>query len=131
MKRNTARLRIVVGQVFLLVSIMLTAITLDFVPDREAELMQGRARLCEAMAINCSAHAGHENWDALEECLRDLSWLESRRVIIVHEDLPPLSKDELTVYADVLRSCIRHWKPEDDHELVAVFPEAARKALQR
>ncbi len=29
------------------------------------------------------------NWDALEECLNDLSWLgEGQRVAIVHEDLP-------------------------------------------
>jgi hypothetical protein len=29
------------------------------------------------------------NWDALEECLNDLCWLdEGQRVAIVHEDLP-------------------------------------------
>ena len=29
------------------------------------------------------------NWDALEECLRDLSWLPAHQAItIVHEDLP-------------------------------------------
>jgi hypothetical protein len=28
-----------------------------------------------------------ENWDAFEECLRDLSWLPAGRVVLVHADI--------------------------------------------
>jgi len=48
---------------------------------------------------------GH-NWDALEECLRDLSWLpEMQSIAIVHEDLPfgPNSENR-RAYLQILRS---------------------------
>jgi RNAse (barnase) inhibitor barstar len=48
------------------------------------------------------------NWDALDECLRDLAWLPpSRPVVIVHEDLPfgPRSEN-LATYLDILRDAI-------------------------
>jgi RNAse (barnase) inhibitor barstar len=70
-----------------------------------------------------------ENWDALSECLRDLSWITNRRVVIVHEDLPRLDNQTLSTYLDVLLKSAQDWKPEEDHELLVVFPENARAAV--
>jgi hypothetical protein len=38
------------------------------------------------------------NWDALSDCLRDLSWLRKGRVLILHEDLPSLDDGALRSY---------------------------------
>lgn len=48
------------------------------------------------------------NWDAFEECLRDLSWLPADRpIVIVHVDLPFGSGGENRgIYLDVLRSAV-------------------------
>src|SRR4051794_34142310 len=42
------------------------------------------------------------NWDALDECLRDLSWLPVRAVVIKHDSLPRLTDDVLRTYIDIL-----------------------------
>lgn len=69
------------------------------------------------------------NWDALSDCLRDLSWIERRRVVIVHEDLPLLEAKTLTTYLQVLSECVRDWKPGEAHELIVVFPETVRDSI--
>ena len=54
MKFFTAKSRIALGQVFLLVSVMLTAVNLGIVPNRREAILAGRATLCEAIAVNAS-----------------------------------------------------------------------------
>jgi RNAse (barnase) inhibitor barstar len=66
------------------------------------------------------------NWDALSDCLRDLSWIKSRRVVIFHHEWPQLDEANLSTYLDILVECIRDWKPAEAHELVAVFPPPPR-----
>jgi RNAse (barnase) inhibitor barstar len=77
------------------------------------------------------------NWDALLDCLRDLSWIANRRVVIVHGDLP-LRDDqaECGTYLGILRAAVADWAkgvrsapaepppgwPYVDHELRIVFP---------
>lgn len=69
------------------------------------------------------------NWDALDECLRDLCWIKRRRVVILHEDLPALDRGSLVSYLDLLSYCVRDWKPGEDHELVVAFPPNTRAAV--
>lgn len=46
------------------------------------------------------------NWDALDESLNDLSWLDESRVIIYHSDIPKLEKQELEIFFNILnRNC--------------------------
>jgi RNAse (barnase) inhibitor barstar len=71
------------------------------------------------------------NWDALSECLRDLSWIRKRRVVIVHESIPVLEANILAAYCDLLAECVRDWKGDDQHELVVVFPKESRSLLER
>lgn len=70
-------------------------------------------------------------WDALSECLRDLSWIGSVRVAIVHQDLPPLGIDSLKVYLDLLADCVSDWKPNEDHELIVAFPQNSFEEIRR
>lgn len=62
------------------------------------------------------------NWDSFEECLRDLSWIAQRRVVVYHESVPlgGASRDQ-RIYLDILKEALEGWSDEDDHELIAAF----------
>ncbi len=66
------------------------------------------------------------NWDALEECLGDLSWLAApRRVVVVHADVPfaPAGKNRpayLALLADLVAASAA---------LEVVFPPAAKAEI--
>jgi RNAse (barnase) inhibitor barstar len=62
------------------------------------------------------------NWDALSDVLKDLSWIKPRRVIILHQDFPKLDAKTMEGYLDVLSDAAQDWKSGEDHELVVVFP---------
>lgn len=72
------------------------------------------------------------NWDALEECLCDLSWLPPHieLVVLVHERMPlSPNGEQLGIYLDILREAIARRKAQDGLKLEIVFPEAARSEL--
>jgi RNAse (barnase) inhibitor barstar len=72
-----------------------------------------------------------QNWDALDELLRDFWWVKQRRIVIVHLGLPTqLGEDNLRVYLEILMSDVKDWKPGDEHELVVVFPLSCRETIQ-
>lgn len=102
----------------------------DFVARIPADL-GSRGKLFEALRqeLKLPTYFG-DNWDALADCLRDLSWLGQRRVYIIHADLPRLPRDDLANYIDLLAACVSDWKADDDHELVVVFPDAARHEIE-
>jgi RNAse (barnase) inhibitor barstar len=72
-----------------------------------------------------------KNWDAFSECLRDLTWVVERRIVIIHEDLPVFDGATLRIYLEVLADCIDDWQPDEDHELLVLFPEAAEQSVVR
>lgn len=47
------------------------------------------------------------NWDALEDCLTDLSWRDAAGYVLLFEGAKP--GDELGVLIDVLRTAAEHW----------------------
>ena len=47
------------------------------------------------------------NWDALEDCLTDLSWRDAEGYVLLVEGAKP--GDELGVLIDVLRTAAEHW----------------------
>lgn len=74
-----------------------------------------------------------ENWAALQDCLRDLSWLSENRVVIYHEELPRSVADgDLAIYLDVLLMTVRERALEDppERQLLVVFPEKDRDFVQ-
>ncbi len=54
MKGPSAKTRIALGQVGLLLSLLLTAAVLGVIPDRDTAVREGRAMLAEALAVNSS-----------------------------------------------------------------------------
>ena len=71
------------------------------------------------------------NWDALDDCLRDLHWLPEtpRRIVLLHAALPLRSPSHRRIYLNVLRHAISAWGPGEAHELLAVFPRSADQCL--
>ena len=71
------------------------------------------------------------NWDALDECLRDLHWLPKvRRIAIVHAGLPMArGSNGRRTYVQLLRSAVTAWTAGDEHELLAVFPSRVRDEI--
>jgi hypothetical protein len=71
------------------------------------------------------------NWDAFEECLRDLSWLPERDIVICHLDLP-LAGDEasLQTYLHILSDAIAKWTDASPHRLTVIFPAALTSKIE-
>ena len=63
------------------------------------------------------------NWDALDECIRDLSWLPPGDVSLSHADLP-LSQDHesLATYLEILDDAIKRWNTIGSN-LLYISPE--------
>lgn len=71
------------------------------------------------------------NWDAFDECLRDLSWIETpRQIVLVHNDIPlPAASEDRAIYLEILRDAVQSWGPGQPHELIVVFPTRCRPEL--
>lgn len=57
-----------------------------------------------------------DNWDALEDCLTDLSWLKARGYVLVLEHCAELGKHaprELDVAVDVFESVAEYWQEQN------------------
>ena len=70
MKGLTAKFHIALGQTSLVVSLLLMAIYLGFVPDRNTAVREGRAALAETIAANSSAFVSQRDIRRLEANLR-------------------------------------------------------------
>jgi RNAse (barnase) inhibitor barstar len=72
------------------------------------------------------------NWDALEDCLSDLSWRGGEgHVLIVEgfEDMHSRRRDEFGVLLDILGSSARYWRERGRPFFVAFVDRVARLAL--
>ena len=94
---------------------------------------RGKEKLLNILSekLRFPRYFGH-NWDALEECLGDLSWLgDAARVTIVHEGLPfSPSGEQLMTYVAVLHSAVAVRNAADaGPKLTVIFAEKHRDAL--
>lgn len=71
------------------------------------------------------------NWDALEECIRDLYWLPAGDVIVVHEDIP-LENDQrsLSIYLSILQDAVVKWAASKERRLWVLFPPDSKELVQ-
>jgi hypothetical protein len=69
------------------------------------------------------------NWDAFEECLNDLSWLEHKRVVLRHHDIPlDAESSDRKTYLDILSSAAGSMA---NPEVVVAFPPHMQAEVQR
>ena len=75
-----------------------------------------------AVALHFPGYFGR-NWNALDECIRDLSWLSPGDVILSHKDLP-LRNDRasLSTYLSILHDAVENWNTTGSN-LIFVSPE--------
>ncbi len=73
MKRISPTVRIAFCLVCLLVSILLSAESIGMIPDSRAAVMDGRSKLCEAVAINSSLFAARNDINSIEIGLRAIA----------------------------------------------------------
>jgi RNAse (barnase) inhibitor barstar len=66
-----------------------------------------------------------ENWDALEDCLSDLSWRQSQGQVLVFEAFQFLPAADLGVLIDVLNSAAQFWAGQGE-PFFAVFIDPER-----
>lgn len=71
-----------------------------------------------------------DNFDALDEVLCDLSFIEADVVRIEHEDLPGLPREELETYLEILADAIEA-RAEGGPVLQVSFPPGAQATVQR
>lgn len=64
------------------------------------------------------------NWDALEDCLGDLSWRESARTVLAMKNFQ--RNDDLGILIDILSSTAQFWA-EQGGFFVAVFVDPKRE----
>jgi hypothetical protein len=69
-----------------------------------------------------------QNWDALEDCLTDLSWCEAQGHVLVFEGFQFLPPDELGMLIDVLISAAEFW-PGLGKPFFAVFVDPERTLM--
>jgi hypothetical protein len=106
----------------------LTRIALEGVEDKEALL----ARLSEALGFP-DWFGG--NWDALEDCLGDLSWRPGEGHILLLSGGAALPADDLGILLDVLKATAAFWAQRGrpffavfmDPEHVMALPELFRR----
>ena len=65
------------------------------------------------------------NWDALEDCLTDLSWHEAVGYVLLLEEFQKLPAKELAILIDVLGSAAAFWAGQGK-PFFAVFVDPAR-----
>lgn len=76
-----------------------------------------------AKGLNLPTYFGW-NWDALEECLCDLSWIPfPRRIVLFHEAVPfAEGSNERSTYLDILKQATNACSLGQHHEFTVVFP---------
>jgi len=86
--------------------------------------ISGKRELFEKLAV--SLHFPDYfggNWDALEDLLTDLSWIEMPVLVLAHDDLPfRNNRDCLIIYLSVLKAAVMSSLKRSDKEFVVVFP---------
>lgn len=69
------------------------------------------------------------NWDAFEECLNDLSWIDEGQVVIHHVDLPLADPGDRRTYLKILLAALERWSTPDGPRLAVVFPVGCEEAI--
>src|SRR5262245_33002468 len=83
--------------------------------------IKSKAALLEALSVTLSFpdYFGG-NWDALGECICDLSWLPPGDMILRHEDLP-MAEDRaaLSTYLSILQDAVETWNATGSYLIYA------------
>ena len=90
----------------------------------EGKSVERKEQLMNAVAttLRLPKHFGH-NWDALEECLTDLEWVDADGYVIYYDHIDGLlaaHPDQFETLVEILRDAVASWK-SDDTAMVVVL----------
>lgn len=71
------------------------------------------------------------NWNAVNDCLRDLHWIEHKNIALVHDELPEIEPTILKIYLQTLQGIMQDWKDDEIHCFEVVFPLQAEKLVDQ
>ena len=85
-----------------------------------------------ATALHFPKDFGH-NWDALEECLTDMDWVDADGYVIYYEHIEALQAtgDQFDTFVEILRDAVQSWKEDDTAMIVLLAGGKAPKGVKR
>lgn len=69
------------------------------------------------------------NWDALDDLLRDFSWIPEHTVILAHADMPMDNPELQRTYLEILRDSASDWKSGEAHKFIVTFPSSLHEKI--
>ena len=72
------------------------------------------------------------NWDAVWDVLCDFEWIEDYHIVLIHDDLPALEKEDLRIYLQILDDAVEEWRAwngEKRHNLEVVFSADSKELI--
>lgn len=91
----------------------------------EKELFEGLAK-----AFDFPNYFG-KNWNALNDCLNDFSWIVERNIALVHTSITDLSDEILEIYVDILISAIESWNEDKEHKFAVFFNNSDKNRIEK
>jgi hypothetical protein len=86
-----------------------------------------------AMVMHFPAHFG-DNWDALEECLTDLEWIDGDGYVIYYDHIDGLLEshpDQFETLVEILRDSVKSWKEDGEAMVVLLSGTRAPKGVSK
>ena len=86
-----------------------------------------------ATALHFPKHFGN-NWDALEECLTDLEWVEADGYLIYYDHIDGLLEthpDQFETLVEILRDSVASWKEDGESMVVLLSGSKAPKGVSK
>lgn len=86
-----------------------------------------------ANALHFPEHFG-QNWDALEECLTDLEWVDADGYVVYYDHIDPLltaHPDHFGTLVEILRDAVASWKEDGTAMIVLLSGSKAPKGIPK
>lgn len=86
-----------------------------------------------ATALHFPKHFGN-NWDALEECLTDLEWVDADGYVIYFDHIDGLLEthpDQFETLVEILRDAVKAWKEDGAAMVVLLSGSKAPKGVSK
>jgi RNAse (barnase) inhibitor barstar len=74
------------------------------------------------------------NWDALEECLADMEWVDAPGYLIYYEHIDALAEahpDQLQTFVEICRDAVASWKADGTPMVVLLSGTRAPKGVSK
>lgn len=86
-----------------------------------------------ATAMRFPSHFGH-NWDALEECLTDMEWVDAEGYLLYYDHIDGLlaaHPDQFETFIEIVRDAVASWKEDGTSMIVLLSGAKAPKGVAK